>query len=142
MQYTKVKASVLGLTPNMLIEDALIKLLEKTSKMKLIEEQRLKARIDKIKRIPISLMINEIVTIKARLLAKNLDVPFVVIIEAALQNMVNSDVDDIKTGKLDSVIIEEALKEYLNIEKQNAKTVLPKLIKHLENAKAKEQNPF
>ncbi len=84
MQYVRVKASVLGMSSNILIEDALIKLLKKTRNMSKLDAYRLIRSPVKMRRIPITTTIQDRVLSEARELAKKLDVLFAEVVEVAI----------------------------------------------------------
>lgn len=133
MKYMKIKASVLGVNYNSLIEDALIKFLKKTRNMSKMEVYKLILSPLKVKRIPISTTIQGSILDEARELAKKSGGLFAEVVEAAITDTIHKDAEDMRAGKL-SKVIEQALKEFLNAEIQYMKTTLPKLEKHLEEA--------
>lgn len=144
VKYVVVKASVLGISYNTLLENALIKFLDTTRNMSKMDVYKLCCSPVKIpvRRMPITTTIQSSIQYRAKALAKTLGVLFAEVVEAALQDRVYADLDDIKTGRLNSGVIEEALREYLNVELQNMKKVLPEFERHLKEAEIKYQSSF
>jgi hypothetical protein len=100
MRYIRVKASVLGVRTNILIEDALKQLLEKIETIERMKAFSLIFNPVKAKRIRITVMINENIAKQAHELAKELDVFFAEVVEAAIILTIREDLKDMKSGKL------------------------------------------
>jgi hypothetical protein len=133
MQYVRVKASVLGMSSNILIEDALIKLLKKTRNMSKLDAYRLIRSPVKMRRIPITTTIQDRVLSEARELAKKLDVLFAEVVEVAIAETIYRDAEKMRAGKLPK-ILELALEEFLNIELKHMQKTLPGIENRLKTA--------
>lgn len=137
LKYVKIKAATMGLNANILIEDAMSKLLDFTKQMDRMDVYALAASPVKSKRVPLTTMIDEDILNKTRALAKNLDVPFAQVVEAALFREIRKDMDAIRAGTLVSEALEGAYAQFLNIEIQDSREVLGDIEKKLDEARGK-----
>lgn len=146
MRFLRVRASVLGDSPNVYIEEAMKNLLEMTRDMKRIKTFGLVSNPAKAKRIPISIMIKKEVIEQVRTLAKCVDVPFAEVTEKAIAIMIHSDMDKIRAGqagKLDCKVILEAYADYHNEEQRLSRNILAGYAKEAKEIEAKQQeNPL
>jgi hypothetical protein len=100
LKYVKIKAATQSINTNILIEGAMVKLLDATRQMDKLDIYALVSSPIKSKRVPLTTMIDKNVLADTRAMAKRVDVAFAQVVETALVRYLSAELADLTSRKI------------------------------------------